>query len=121
MLKPLSSDRWNYSTAAHLLNRAGFGGPPADIQNLADLGPAKAVASLLDYEAISDPTLNPDWAKPNPEEVLKYRDAIKNGTPDELVDLLASMKPPSITVSRSRTVIVVLSVRLMVLGCCVLL
>ncbi len=83
MLKPLSSDRWNYSTAAHLLNRAGFGGPPADIQNLADLGPAKAVASLLDYEAISDPTLNPDWAKPNPEEVLKYRDAIKNGTPEE--------------------------------------
>ena len=83
MLKPLSSDRWNFSTAAHLLNRAGFGGPPTEIQNLADLGPTKAVTSLLEYEAIPDATPNPDWAAPNPEEILKYRDAIKNGTPEE--------------------------------------
>ena len=39
MLKPLSASRWDHATAAHLLNRAGFGGPPADVQNLADLGP----------------------------------------------------------------------------------
>jgi hypothetical protein len=28
MMKPLSKDRWDFATAAHLLNRAGFGGPP---------------------------------------------------------------------------------------------
>ncbi len=37
MLKPLSSEHWSYEMAAHLLNRAGFGGPPAEIQKLATL------------------------------------------------------------------------------------
>ena len=83
MLKPLSSDRWNYVMAAHLLNRAGFGGSPAEIQKLTDLGLDQAVAHLLDYEKIPDPTPNPDWAKPNPEEVAKYREAIRNGTPEQ--------------------------------------
>ena len=83
MLKPLSSEQWNYSTAAHLLNRAGFGGTPTEIQKLADLGPEKAVASLLNYENIPDATPNPDWAKPNPEELAKYREAVRTGTPEE--------------------------------------
>ncbi len=83
MLKPLSSKSWDYAKAAHLLNRAGFGGSPAEIEKLADLGPERAVAHLLDYEKIPDPTPNPDWAKPNPEEVKKYREAVRNGTPEE--------------------------------------
>ena len=83
MLKPLAEGQWNYTTAAHLLNRAGFGGTPEEIQKLADLGPDKAVAFLLDYESISDPTPNPDWARPNPEEIAKYRAAVRSGTPEE--------------------------------------
>jgi len=83
MLKPLSSDQWNYSKAAHLLNRAGFGGSPADIQKLADLGAEKAVSCLLDYETIPDAAENPEWARPNPEELAKYRELIRNGTPEE--------------------------------------
>jgi uncharacterized protein (DUF1800 family) len=83
MLKPLSSNDWDYAKAAHLLNRAGFGGPPAEIQKLADLGLDRAVASLLDYEAIPDPTPNPDWAKPDPERAQKLRDIYKTGTPEE--------------------------------------
>ena len=59
MLQPLSSSRWNYEMAAHLLNRAGFGGPPAEIQKLANLDHDKAVSSLLDYEKIPDPTPDP--------------------------------------------------------------
>ena len=65
MLKPISSGQWDYTKAAHLLNRAGFGGPPEQIQELADLGLDKAVSRLLDYEKIPDPTPNPDWAKPD--------------------------------------------------------
>ena len=38
MLKPISPASWDYTKAAHLLNRAGFGGPPAEIQKLTDLG-----------------------------------------------------------------------------------
>ena len=83
MLKPLSSGQWNFSTAAHLSNRAGFGGTPEEIQKLADLGPDKAIASLLDYENIPDPTPNPDWAKPNPQEIAKYREINRTGTPEE--------------------------------------
>ena len=83
MLKPLSSDQWNFATAAHLLNRAGFGGSPADIQKLCDLGPDKAVSYLLDYEYIHDPTTDPNWAQPNPEEVLKFRNGIRNATTPE--------------------------------------
>ncbi|MGA2786995.1 MAG: DUF1800 domain-containing protein [Verrucomicrobiota bacterium] len=83
MLKPLSADRWNDETAAHLLNRAGLGGPPAAIRKLADLGPDRAVSALLDYESISDPTPAPDWAQPNPDEIRQFRAAIKSASPDE--------------------------------------
>ncbi len=83
MLKPLSSGQWNFSTAAHLLNRAGFGGPPEGIQALADLGPDKAVASLLDYEKIPDATANPEWAKPDPARMRQIRDVNQHGTPEE--------------------------------------
>ena len=83
MLKPLATKDWNFSTAAHLLNRAGFGGTPQEIQKLADLGMDKAVASLLDYENIPDTTPDPDWAKPDPEAATKYREKIRTGTPEE--------------------------------------
>jgi uncharacterized protein (DUF1800 family) len=70
--------------AAHLLNRAGFGGPPSAIQHLADLTHDGAISSLLDYENIPDPTVNPDWAHPNPDEIKQLRDALKAAaTPEE--------------------------------------
>ena len=83
MLQPLSASKWNYETAAHLLNRAGFGGPPSQIEKLAGLDLDKAVSHLIDYEYIPDPTLNPDWAKPNPEEIAKFRQIAQTGTPEE--------------------------------------
>src|SRR5471030_3112811 len=83
MLQPLSSSKWNYDTAAHLLNRAGFGGSPSEIEKLAGLDHEKAVSYLIDYEHIPDQTLNPDWAKPNPEEILKFRQINQTGTPEE--------------------------------------
>ena len=69
--------------AAHLLNRAGFGGNPAEIQRLADLGPDGAVSYLLDYEKIPDDTTNPDWAQPDGEDVVKYRQAVQAAAPDQ--------------------------------------
>jgi uncharacterized protein (DUF1800 family) len=83
MLKSLSAERWNYETAAHLLNRAGFGGPPDAIQKLADLGLDKAVSSLLDYENVPDPTPAPVWAKPDPAENERLRAAAQKATPEE--------------------------------------
>jgi uncharacterized protein (DUF1800 family) len=83
MLKPLSNDGWHLESAAHLLNRAGFGGTPDDIQNLADLGHDQAISSLIDYEKIHDPWLNPDWAKPDPARQAQIRDLNQTGTPDQ--------------------------------------
>jgi uncharacterized protein (DUF1800 family) len=83
MLQPLTSGRWNYETAAHLLNRAGFGGSPAEIETLAGLGPEKAVSFLIDYEKIPDPTPDPDWAKPDPARLLQVRDLNQTGTPEQ--------------------------------------
>lgn len=83
MLKPLSASRWNYDMAAHLLNRAGFGGPPEAIQQLSDMTMAQAVSYLIDYEKIPDPTPAPDWAHPEPERLAALRQVYKTGTPDE--------------------------------------
>ncbi|HTX21642.1 MAG TPA: DUF1800 domain-containing protein [Candidatus Aquilonibacter sp.] len=81
MLKPLSSNRWNYEMAAHLLNRAGFGGPPTDIEKLAALDHDQAISFLLDYENIYDPTPNPVWADPDPQRLENLRAAIAAATP----------------------------------------
>src|SRR5450755_1520265 len=83
MLKPLSEGKWSYETAAHLLNRAGFGGPPSAVGKLAELKHEQAIAVLLDYEAIPDETPNPDWAKPDPERMARLRDITQHGTPEE--------------------------------------
>jgi uncharacterized protein (DUF1800 family) len=75
MLEPLGRTRWDFTTAAHLLNRAGFGGTPAEIGDLVALGPEKAVAHFLEYEKVPDPTAPPDWAKPDPDRAEKYQAA----------------------------------------------
>ena len=82
MLRPISPTRWNYSTAAHLLNRAGFGGTPAEIQKLVELGPEKAVDSLVNFEAVPDPTTTPEWAKVDPERFKKFQE-MRSATPEQ--------------------------------------
>ena len=64
MLDALPSSQWNATTAAHLMNRAGFGGSPQDIENLRQMGLDGAVSWFVDYEKIHDPTSAPDCAHP---------------------------------------------------------
>jgi len=78
MLRPLSATSWNYSTAAHLLNRAGFGGLPGEIEKLAAVSPGEAVASLVDFQKIPDNADPPPaWAKPDPERVEKVKNLLR--------------------------------------------
>ena len=58
-LAPIASADWNYDRAAHLLAHAGFGGSPAEIQKLADLGLERAIRSLVYYETIPNPKMRP--------------------------------------------------------------
>ena len=43
-LSPIAADEWSFDRAAHLLERAGFGGTPEEIAQLAAMTPADAVA-----------------------------------------------------------------------------
>jgi len=56
-LSPIAGDDWNYARAAHLLERAGFSGTPAEIERLAAMTPTEAVATLVDYRTIDASTL----------------------------------------------------------------
>ena len=46
-LAPLSAGDWDARRAAHLLDRAGFGGSPEQIEFLVSLGAIEALAGLL--------------------------------------------------------------------------
>jgi uncharacterized protein (DUF1800 family) len=67
MLASLPSSRWNETTAAHLLSRAGFGGSPQEIADLTKMGMDQAVSYLVDYERIPDSSPRPDWAYVDPD------------------------------------------------------
>ncbi len=58
-LSPISPQDWTYERAAHLLERAGFGGTPEEIEALAAMTPEAAVASLVDYESADNSHLAP--------------------------------------------------------------
>ena len=51
-LSPVVEADWSYELAAHLLERAGFGGTPEEIQALSDMPVSEAVNRIVDYEAI---------------------------------------------------------------------
>ncbi len=53
-LSPITADDWNYDRAAHLLERAGFGGTPEEIQALARMSPQDAVRHLVRYQNVQD-------------------------------------------------------------------
>ena len=70
-LAPIKPADWNRARARHLLNRAGFGGTPEDIDRLAAMTPAAAVAAAgrlrgrsrlahlpaFEHSGVYDPTL----------------------------------------------------------------
>ncbi len=87
-LTPIAASDWTYERARHLLDRAGFGGTPDEVRRLHDMGPAAAVASLVNLDAniavdlpvfhespIYDPTLR-DFPETRPAAT---RLASKNG------------------------------------------
>src|SRR5262249_50248055 len=51
-LSPVAAADWHFDLAGHLLERAGFGGTPADVARLAQMTPEQAVTSLLDFRAV---------------------------------------------------------------------
>ena len=58
-LTPITAADWSYDRAAHLLERAGFGGTPEEIQKLADMTPEQAVRYFVYYDTISNDHMLP--------------------------------------------------------------
>ncbi len=58
-LAPIAPSDWNYDMAAHLLERAGFGGTPEEIKALAKMTPAQAIARLVRFEGTDASNLPP--------------------------------------------------------------
>jgi hypothetical protein len=58
-LRPIDAGAWNRALAAHLLERAGFGGTPEEVDRLAALGVRAAVQSLVHPPAEDDPRVGP--------------------------------------------------------------
>ncbi len=53
-LSPIPASEWSYDRAAHLIERAGFGATPEEIERLARMTPQQAVNSLVVYDGIDD-------------------------------------------------------------------
>ena len=81
MLTPLHARQWDLQKAAHLLNRAGFGGTPDEIKAFCELGFDKAVQSVLDGPDDSTQFPKPAWAQPR--NMLEVRQQMATLTPDE--------------------------------------
>ena len=58
-LTPITPRDWNYDFAAHLLERAGFGGTPKEIEALTRMTPAQAVRGFVYFEDINNSHLRP--------------------------------------------------------------
>ena len=53
-LTPITAADWDYDKAAHLIERAGFGATPDEIERLAAMTPEAAVDELVNYTSIDN-------------------------------------------------------------------
>jgi len=84
-LKPLDRKEFDYWKAVHLLNRAGFGGTPAQARALANMGLDAAVDYIVDCEKVeAEPVpadqFDKDIMRPaNAEERMEVEQARRSG------------------------------------------
>jgi uncharacterized protein (DUF1800 family) len=64
MLTALPDSKWDQTTAGHLLNRAGFGGTPTEIEAIRKKGLAAAVRDFVEVKSDAANVTPPSWAHP---------------------------------------------------------
>jgi uncharacterized protein (DUF1800 family) len=96
--QPTAQDPFDRVKAAHLLNRAGFGGTEAEIDKVLKLGPPAAVDWLLDFPNASADELNkndvPDLSsiKGTPSNFRDYRKQLRDKTPMQRKELIKQLQ-----------------------------
>ena len=81
-LAPIEGKDWNAHRAAHLLERAGFGGTPGEVARLAKMTPAEAVESLVEYQKVDDtgwPAFEPSGIYPNGHKLVGLDQVVVGG------------------------------------------
>ena len=73
---PKAEKSWTIFEAAHLLNRAGFGGNPGEIKKFHALGREAAVESLISPDEPLDAFPLPAWSRPE-EAVANLRESMR--------------------------------------------
>jgi hypothetical protein len=92
-LEPLPAGEFGFDEARHLLNRAGFGGTPAQVRTLAGWGLDKSLDYLLNFEKAADEPDAPDLFKndlkrpPTPDERDRQRRAARERDEDTLAEI----------------------------------
>lgn len=82
--KPSASDPWDRRKAAHLLQRAGFGGKPTEIESVVNKGFELAVDDLLNYQKFSEDFPDPQWATDDTlKEMLDKRKELRGLSEEE--------------------------------------
>ncbi|MFT3992109.1 MAG: DUF1800 domain-containing protein [Luteolibacter sp.] len=103
---------WSLTDAAHLLNRAGFGGDPSEIAAFHALGRTKAVESLLNEDEALEAFPLPAWAgetsaaqelKQRAAEQREFRLSIQSLTPEAAAEKRREFQKESQRVDRERT------------------
>jgi hypothetical protein len=99
-LTPITLAQWNYQRAAHLLERAGFGGTPDEIERLAKMTPQAAVRQLVRWQLTPNDGMpefdasgifpSPDFVPPTEGQGNGFREGIMKG---ELYGIKLERKP----------------------------
>ncbi len=76
MIPRLDDSAWSRPAAAHLLNRAGFGGTPAEVSDLHRKGLRGAVAHLLDGAGANLEAPKPEGI--GPRDMLEFRQSLRD-------------------------------------------
>ena len=80
VLTPFQGSKWDYGKAAHLLNRLGFGGTPAQIESVHGQGLDAVLRQLVDVHDEPDRVPPPAWA--HPENLKEIQTALQALKPD---------------------------------------
>ena len=92
VLAPLPAEKWNEQTAAHLLNRAAFGGTQAEIGATRKKGLGATVHQLIDLTGDAANVPAPSWAHPRNIRAMRMEARGLRDQPDERKDKLREIR-----------------------------
>ena len=93
VLAPLSAEKWNdHTAAAHLLNRAAFGGTQAEVEATRKKGLGAAVHQLVDLTGDAANVPAPAWAHPRNIRAMRMEARGLKDDPDQRKEKIRTIR-----------------------------